>query len=109
MNNPSKRKKVSEAKFLEWSKNVPGTLRGGGKWPSTSGSLSRRIREQLREQGPSFGSAATPDDSSAQVSHADRKGTRSLKGRMVHRFPKTLRGKSVVPDKPDRVEDEGSK
>ena len=65
---------------------------------------TNRIPETLRGSSPSFGSGATPDDSQANVSRADRGATRSLKGPMIHRFPKTLRGKSVVPDKPDKSE-----
>ena len=37
--------------------------------------------------------------------HADRKGSGSLRGRMVHRAgAKTLTGKSVVADKADKQE-----
>jgi len=37
--------------------------------------------------------------------HADRKGSGSLRGQMIHRQgAKTLTGKSVVGDKPDRKE-----
>lgn len=32
------------------------------------------------------------------------KGAHGLRGDMIHRAPKTLRGKAVVPDKPDRKE-----
>ena len=35
---------------------------------------------------------------SVKKSHTSN-GPRSLRGTMVHRSPKTLRGKSVVPDK----------
>lgn len=94
MKNPLKRKKVETTKKETPVKPVE--VWGPPSW-----------RGRRREQ--SYSSAATPDDSNVNVSRADLKGTRSLRGTMIHRSPKTLRGKGVVQDKSDTTQDSGSK
>jgi hypothetical protein len=52
--------------------------------------------------GRSKANADSPDSGRANVSKSyTAHGSRGLKTPMMHRSPKTLRGKSVVTDKPD--------
>lgn len=44
------------------------------------------------------GSADTPDTEDQDVSHADRKGTRGLKGTLVRRKSNVIRGQSQTPE-----------
>jgi len=74
------------------------------EWDKLSDEEKQAYIDKLPERGSAEASAATPDDSNADVSHADRGGTRSLKGTMMHPETKTVMGTSVVPDK-TRTED----
>lgn len=96
--------------FKREKKVTAGRARMGGAQRAREDRVVSRIPKTLMgglqraEQGPSFGSSATPDDSSAQISHADRRAPGSLKGTMVHTSVQTVRGQGVVPDKLGRIQ-----